>query len=70
MLFTSIVSTAQNADNELKAILEKSTEDTTRVNMINELASESYRTDPNKAIEYGTKAGELAQKVNYQKGLA
>jgi serine phosphatase RsbU (regulator of sigma subunit) len=70
MLFASIMSNAQNEDKNLKAIFEKSTQDTAKVNMINELAYNWYRKDPDKTLEYGTKARELAEKINYQSGLA
>jgi tetratricopeptide (TPR) repeat protein len=54
----------------LEAILENLNEDTSRVNTLNELCGQLYRTDPEKTIRYGLEANNLAVQLDYQKGIA
>ncbi len=54
----------------LKTILLSSEDDTLKVNTLNELAGDLYRSEPSKAIEYGNEAKDLAEELNFEKGLA
>jgi serine phosphatase RsbU (regulator of sigma subunit) len=54
----------------LKFVLDKATEDTVRVNLLNAMATAVHRTDPEAAIQYSSDARMIAEKVNYRKGLA
>ena len=46
------------------------TEDTVRVQLLNQIASLVYKNDTNKAKSYTTQAGELSDKINFLKGKA
>ena len=54
----------------LKAILENSKDDTLKVNLLNTLAVNVYRSDPEEAIKYGSEAKDLAEQIDFRKGLA
>jgi len=45
-------------------------DDTSRVNLLNEIAFEVYLINKDKALKYATASGELAEKLNYKKGIA
>ena len=45
-------------------------DNTSRVNLLNEIAFEVYLTNKDKALKYATASGELAEKLNYKKGIA
>ena len=54
----------------LKLVLNSLGQDTTRVNTLNAIAYELFTYDTDEAIRYGTEAKNLAEKLNYQRGLA
>ena len=54
----------------LKTILLSSDDDTLKVNTLNVLADHLYKPEPSKAIEYGNEARDLAEELNFEKGLA
>jgi len=54
----------------LKAVLESSKEDTSKVNTLIEICVSEYRSSPADAIAYGNEALALADKLDYKKGLA
>lgn len=54
----------------LKESLEKATADTTRINILNRLASSYSYTNPKEGIPYGEKALKLATKIHWKKGMA
>ncbi|HKO76913.1 MAG TPA: tetratricopeptide repeat-containing sensor histidine kinase, partial [Flavobacterium sp.] len=56
--------------NSLKESLEKATVDTTRINILNRLASSYFYTNPKEGIPYGERALKLATKINWKKGIA
>jgi class 3 adenylate cyclase/lipopolysaccharide biosynthesis regulator YciM len=60
---------ASQADS-LLTVLEKSEEDSLKVQTLLSLASIYYRTEPDKAIAYGTRAQTLSEAINYPTGLA
>ncbi len=60
---------AEQSDS-LVALLNKSTEDTAKVNLLNDVAVSYFNTSADTAIKYGTQAKELAEKVSYTHGLA
>ena len=62
---------AQNPEiDSLQIELEKAETDTSRVNVLNELALKFYRIEPEKTLEYAKQAMELSLKNDYQKGIA
>jgi adenylate cyclase len=54
----------------LNAVLRTAPLDSARVNTLIELSSKYYRTVPPQAVRIGTEAKDLAEKLNYKKGLA
>jgi len=44
-------------------------DDTSKVDLLNEIAFEVYLTNKDKALKYATTSGELAEKLNYKKGI-
>ncbi len=44
--------------------------DTVRVNLLNEIASSSRHSEPEKSLNYAEEALKLANKINYKKGIA
>ena len=48
----------------------KATEDTVRVNILNELYKEYQFNDPEKALKFSLQALKLAEKINFPKGTA
>ncbi len=54
----------------LQKLVQHSANDTIKVNALIELAGNYYRTDPEKAIDYGTHARDLAEKLDFQRGMA
>ena len=62
---------AQNPElDSLKEVMDSFEQDTSKVNTLNEIAYILFRTSPGEAIEYGTQAKLLAEKINFGKGLA
>jgi tetratricopeptide (TPR) repeat protein len=54
----------------LKMILAGLGEDTTKVNILNAIAYELRRSDPDEAVRYGSEAINLAEQLNYPEGVA
>lgn len=54
----------------LRMVLEKLDEDTLKIQVLNEIAGLLYRTAPDEALVYGTRAKNLAEQISFQKGLA
>lgn len=63
-------SQTRKADSLSNALQAHPQEDTTRVNVLNQLAFESQFHTPAKAISYGLEGRDLAQRLNYGKGEA
>ncbi|MFA5782624.1 MAG: tetratricopeptide repeat protein, partial [Bacteroidales bacterium] len=57
------------ADSLLKA-LKSAPEDTSTVNLLNNLFKEYQNDDPTKALKYSKQALELAAKLGFQRGIA
>jgi adenylate cyclase len=71
-LFTHFTGFAQEANPEidsLKNIISAQKEDSLKVNTLIQLGSLYLDSDLDKAIDFSNQAKELAEKVNYQKGL-
>src|SRR5690606_8092099 len=66
--FNSIVAQNKQLDS-LRNVLPGS-KDTTRVNVLNEIAYSLYRDDASEAIRIASEAIALAKKISYPKGLA
>lgn len=70
LFFTSANAQIQKADS-LENILKKHpAADTTKVNLLNQLAYELYMQDPDKAMTYATQAETIANRLYYLKGKA
>ncbi len=75
ILIISSVSQGLNAQNakpdSLLNLLEKhKSEDTTRVNLLHDIASSLRRIDQKKGLTYAEEALELSEKLNFKKGKA
>ena len=68
------ISFAQNETNKiidsLNTELIKAKEDTSKVNILNQLTSNNFYQKPKIATQYGIKALKLASKINWKKGMA
>jgi len=62
--------TIASESDSLRTVLEKSEEDSLKVQTLLSLASIYYRTEPDNAIEFGTQAKSLSEAIGYQTGLA
>ena len=54
----------------LKSLLRNQAQDTSRVNMLNEIADAIHRANPDEAIRYSTEARKLAELLNFPRGEA
>lgn len=71
MLFIFILTTAQDAETDsLRALLLSSKEDTVKVNTLLALSSNLSWSSPIEAIQLGAQAKDLAEQLNFQKGVA
>ena len=61
---------AQRQQDSLLALLNNTSEDTAKVNILNQLATSYFNTSPENAIKYGTQAKSIAERVSYTRGLA
>ncbi|MDX1629403.1 MAG: adenylate/guanylate cyclase domain-containing protein, partial [Fulvivirga sp.] len=75
-LFFLLVFSVSNAqDNELDSLKNKlnsadELSDTTRAELLNGISYALWRTQPEKAIDYGKQALELSRSIDYKKGMA
>jgi class 3 adenylate cyclase/Tfp pilus assembly protein PilF len=60
----------QQQIDSLLSIANKSKSDSNKVNVLNTISRSYFSTEPNKSIEFGIKARDLATKINFQKGIA
>ncbi|MCU0370009.1 MAG: tetratricopeptide repeat protein [Bacteroidales bacterium] len=66
----STLSSAQNSQiDSLKSLLQGAEDDTIKVNTLITLANRSLNSDPEATILYGIQAKELAERLNYKRGL-
>jgi tetratricopeptide (TPR) repeat protein len=71
MLFIYVLSSAQDTETDsLRALLLTSEEDTVKVNTLLALSSNLCRSSPLEAIQLSTAAKDLAEQLNFQKGVA
>ncbi len=70
LLHAAIACPQETVTDSLSSVLEDVREDTAKVNVLNELAYSTYRSDPGQTVAYGTEAISLAQRSGYQAGLA
>lgn len=71
LVLLALAGYGQNANiDSLNKVLKNSPEDTARVYTLIELASNYYRSDAVEAIRIGTEARDLAEELNYERGLA
>ncbi|KPK84405.1 MAG: hypothetical protein AMS27_10035 [Bacteroides sp. SM23_62_1] len=70
-LFVSLICSAQLSEiDSLRTLLAASREDTVKVNILLTLSSNLYRLSPAEAIQLSTEAKELAEKLDFQRGVA
>jgi adenylate cyclase len=70
LFFLALLSSAQHHQvDSLKALLSSTPDDSLKVNNLITIANRSVSFDPAATIRFGTQAKELAEKLNYQKGL-
>src|SRR6516225_3866247 len=69
LFFGNCFSQDREADS-LRALLNKTSEDTARVDLMNKLSVAYFNTSPDKAMKYGTDARTLAESSGYTQGLA
>lgn len=60
---------SQSETDKLLRSISSAKQDTTKVNLYNDLAASLYRTSPDSTIMYGKQAADLAEKIDYKKGL-
>ncbi|NQU52385.1 MAG: tetratricopeptide repeat protein [Bacteroidetes bacterium] len=71
LVLFSITGYTQDAKTDsLKALLQTTMEDSTKIELLNTISYSLFTSEPSEAIDYGTRAMELAEKINYKKGLA
>jgi adenylate cyclase len=71
LIAVSVLCSAQNEQiDSLKAILDNSKEDTSKVNTLLALSGKLFRIDPEATIRYSVQAKELAEKLDFKSGLA
>jgi len=68
ILIASQVTAQQNEIDSLHQLLATAKEDTTQVNLLNELSRSFYNSKTDSALIYANRAGELSQKIGYVKG--
>jgi len=69
-LFSLKVAGQKSRTDSLLAALKTSSEDTSKVNLLNDIFKEYQDDDPVKALKYAKQALELATKLGFQKGMA
>ena len=77
ILLVSIISKSYAQKKQSKVLidslqkeLQKATDDTNKVNILNELGNNFYRIKPDQGIKYGEQALELSKQLNFKRGLA
>ena len=60
----------QSRIDSLQALLPIAKEDTSKVNLLNDLSFTFYSINPDEGIYYGKQGLELAEKLNWKKGMA
>jgi signal transduction histidine kinase/DNA-binding response OmpR family regulator len=69
-LVTATASFAQSGKTDSLLALLVSAKDTARVNLLNQISSSYWYSDPQKTFEYARQAAGLAEKINFTKGVA
>ena len=67
-LVTLFLSAQQNNNDSLRQLLFVAKEDTTKVNLLNQLSRNFNESKPDSNLFYGLQALELSRKINYNKG--
>ncbi len=70
LITTCCLTNAQTKVDSLLHVLKVAKHDTTKVNILNSLSLKLIRSEPDKSINYGKKALELAKKLKFKKGIA
>src|SRR6186713_2114080 len=67
-LVTLFLSAQQNKNDSLSQLLVTAKEDTSKVNLLNQLSRNFNESKPDSNLFYGLQALELSRKINYNKG--
>ena len=70
LLSVSFLPIKGEEQDSLNALLKSTTSDTSKVNILIALSKSCFKSDPEKAIQYGNQAKELSEKINFKKGYA
>ena len=65
-----IISAQDSRVDSLKLLLSTQVRDTSRINLLNEIADAVHREEPEEAIRYSTEARKLAEMLSFPKGEA
>lgn len=65
-----VLNAQQTKSDSLLNLLKNASDDTSKVNLLNDLFKEYQSSDTGKAIKYATQALSLAQKLGFQRGIA
>ena len=68
--FSFSLKAQNNQIDSLLKVIDKSSNDSNKVNTLNVLAKKYFQTDPEKSVFYGLQSSALAKKLNFKKGLA
>jgi len=68
--FSFSLKAQNNQIDSLLKVIDKSSNDSNKVNTLNVLAKKYFNTDPEKSIFYGLQSSALAKKINFKRGLA
>ncbi len=71
MIFFTIKGYAQDSKSDsLKALIQTTVDDTAKVNLLNSISYNLFTSVPAEAIDYGKQALNLAEKIDFKKGIA
>jgi adenylate cyclase len=71
IIFLCIKGYSQDSKTDsLKALIQKTENDTTKVNLLNSVSYNLFTSSPAEAIEYGKQALKLSVEINFKKGIA
>ncbi len=70
VLFVGACYSQDEKTDSLLAELNKTNKDSTRINILNQIAASYFNSSPEKAIMYGQQAKKLAEDISYKHGLA
>ena len=71
MIFFSVKGYSQDSKTDsLKSLIQTTSDDSSKVNLLNSISYNLFTSAPAEAIDYGKQALNLAEKINFEKGIA